>query len=430
VVCENFAFQKVEKQDPKLEWRGFKAEKMNMDTLLANVAPEKRGYLSGSGKMESEGTMQGFSPEARAKNMRVKATGSISDGKIQNVPMAKEIGDLIGVPELENITFKEFSTDLSSAAEGIQVKAVEILGDLQRIRFNGLVGYDNSLNLPLLLGLGGKLREKATLQKFASYLQDDDKGYLSFPSPFTVSGNASKPKVQIDLGSETLVNLGLGVLEKELEKRGGAGSPELQQGLDVLKKNPAEAENVLGDMLNKKLEKKAERAEKKKEKASKTPKPTPAADTPSDGGVTATPTPVKDAARETPAPTPAGQSSKQTPVPGKATPTPAKSAPGTGKAVPTPVPAKATPAPAAEKATPTPQPTPAPAKATPAPAGAEASKATPVPVAGKKAPAADKADAASKKKAKASGEGKMRTRPLPPRRERWIPARRLRNKTV
>lgn len=428
VVCENFAFQKVEKQDPKLEWRGFKAEKVNMDTLLANVAPEKRGYLSGSGKMESEGTMQGFSPEARAKNMRVKATGSISDGKIQNVPMAKEIGDLIGVPELENITFKEFSTDLSSAAEGIQVKTVEILGDLQRIRFSGLVGHDNSLNLPLLLGLGGKLREKATLQKFASYLQDDDKGYLSFPSPFTVSGNAAKPQVKLELGSETLLNMGLGVLNKELEKRGGAGGSEAQQGLEVLK-DPSKAEDVLGDILNKKQEKKAERAEKKKEKASKTPKPTPAADAASEAGQTATPTPAKDAARETPAPTP-GSASKRTPAPGKATPTPAKSAPGSGKAVPTPAPGKPTPTPAAEKATPTPQPTPAPAKATPtpadgkptpaagkvtpAPANAEASKATPAPGTGKKAPATEKVDAASKKKAKGAASGKSADTPPPP----------------
>jgi hypothetical protein len=447
VVCENFSFQKVEKQDPKLEWRGFKAEKMDMDTLLANVAPEKRGYLSGSGKMESEGVMQGFSPEARAKNMRVKATGSISDGKIQNVPMAKEIGELIGVPELENITFKEFSTDLSSAAEGIQVKAVEILGDLQRIRFNGLVGHDNSLNLPLMLGLGGKLREKATLQKFASYLQDDDKGYLSFPTPFAVSGNASKPQVRLELGSETLVNMGLGALGKELEKRGGAGGTELQQGLEVLK-DPSKAGNVLGDILNKQVEgdatggaggKKGSGAdttgdaapktpkpasEKGGTKAKPTPKPTPEPVATPKSGQVVTPTPEKDAAQETPAPTPAPgkQPGKRTPIPGRPTPEKAVPTPVVEKPTPPPGGEKSTPTPAAGKATPTPQPTPnpakatptpAPVKATPTPAGGGASKATPAPGAGKKTPAAGKTGA-SPKKAKGSEAGKNVDATSPP----------------
>ncbi len=415
VVCENFSIQKVEKQEPRLEWRGFKAEKMDMDTLLANVAPEKRNYLSGLAAMESEGVLQGFSPEAKAKNMRVKATGSISDGQILNVPLAKEIGALIGVPELENITFKEFSTDLSTAADGIQVKAVEILGDLQRIRFNGLVGYDNSLNLPLVLGLGGKLREKVSLQKFATYLQDDDRGYLSFPSPFAVSGNASRPEVRLELGSETLVNLGLGALEKELEKRSGAGGTELQQGLEVIK-DPTKAGDLLGGILNKRTEE--EEAEEGKEKEGKAAEKTPAPDSPKGKTRRTTPTPTPaagEAVEQTPTPatdkrppaTKRTPTPKPTPVDRKRTPTSERSTPTPEQAVPTPAPP--TPTPVVEKSAPTP--TPEPEKTVPpsTPDAPDASKATPTPAAGKKTPPAGRGEV-SRKKAPAEKVGKKGTK--------------------
>jgi hypothetical protein len=114
---------------------------------------------------------------------------------MQNTPMTTALATLLGLQELRDLRFKNFSGDLKIEKgnvfldSGLQSSNIDILA-------KGTVGLDGRLDMPLTLRLSSEygqiLDEQAT---FAKYL-GDDQGRTTLH--LKAKGSVQEPKLTID----------------------------------------------------------------------------------------------------------------------------------------------------------------------------------------------------------------------------------------
>lgn len=205
--------------DPTMKWLGVSGENIDLETLIANVAPDAAGYLRGTAGFATAGSAQGFSPEAMEKSLRLTLDTFVKDGEIIEMPLAKELALVTNIDEFKRIVFKRFDSKFVTKPEGIMVEKMEIVGVPQKIGITGKVGYDQVLDLMLDLAIGDKLKAKTEGKSYARILKTDSDGFLHFPTPLGVSGTTSKPKIALKISAENILDLGTNALQNELLKK-------------------------------------------------------------------------------------------------------------------------------------------------------------------------------------------------------------------
>ncbi|MBN1865770.1 DUF748 domain-containing protein [Candidatus Sumerlaeota bacterium] len=220
IACESVSIRKTAAAAaPRIEWKEATGEKLDVYTLLANLSPKNAGRLTGAAEFQTSGAAQGFDEESMRRALRATFHSRVRDGELKGVPLLDELAAATGIAELRQVGFFRFDTDIVADDKAFQVRAVDIEGDLQKIHADGHVRYNEKIDLPLTLALGGKLKERVQREKYARFLQTDEKGYLAFPTPLKVSGTLSKPKIRLEFPTENLLDVGFGVLNQELQKQ-------------------------------------------------------------------------------------------------------------------------------------------------------------------------------------------------------------------
>ena len=205
-------------QDPLLRWKDVKGAGFDVDTLIANCAAKYRGYVKGKASIETFGSAKGFTEEAMRQNLRAELRANVTDGEILDVPIFQELAAVTTLNDLRRIVFTHFDSEYLAGEKGIEVKRVDIVGEPQKIHLDGRIGYDQKLDLPMTLALGGSLKKSVEKQNYAQYLKKDADGYVGFPMPLAVGGTMAKPKIKIDFPKEVLIDTGMDLLKNRLDK--------------------------------------------------------------------------------------------------------------------------------------------------------------------------------------------------------------------
>jgi hypothetical protein len=220
VACSAFSMEnKAGAADPVLTWRDCKGAGLDVDTLLASLAPANRGKLTGTAEFDASGQAQGFSQEAMTSALRTTVSSKIENGKLVGLPLTEEIANATHISQLKDMDFTRLDCGVQTDGKGIQLTEVDLVGPEQKIVVKGTVGYDMKLAMPLSLAIGGDLKSRIQGQPYAAAMKEDAEGYLAFPAAMTVSGTASKPSVKLNLDKAMLIDVGLGILNQTMKDR-------------------------------------------------------------------------------------------------------------------------------------------------------------------------------------------------------------------
>ncbi|MFC1837295.1 AsmA family protein [Thermodesulfobacteriota bacterium] len=137
----------------------------------------------------------------------LNADGSFTllDGGIKGTPVSSSISTLLGLQELNNISYKNI-TGTFKIVEGGKVRVKSSMqGENLDAVADGIIGLDGTLDLPLTLHLSPPLADKLKSRaSFAKYLTDEQggstlhlklKGSLSSPRP-TLDMSSAKSQIQ------------------------------------------------------------------------------------------------------------------------------------------------------------------------------------------------------------------------------------------
>jgi uncharacterized protein involved in outer membrane biogenesis len=165
---------------------------------LSSALVEKlAGMLTGS--LQTGMTFSGAGTTWQQMSKVLTADGSFTliDGGIKGTPVSMSIANLLGLQELNNISYKNISGTFN-IVEGGKVKIkTNMQGADLNAEAEGIIGLDGSLNLPLTFHLSPALADKLRARaSFAKYLSDDKGGSTLH---LKLAGSLKKPQPTLDM---------------------------------------------------------------------------------------------------------------------------------------------------------------------------------------------------------------------------------------
>ncbi len=216
ITGESVLLNSAESDKPPVEWVNIEGADLDIDHLLATVAPEKRGYLLGTAAFATTGFLRGDKQQRDQAPAGGELVTRVTDGEILNVPIVNAIAQATQLQELRKVIFQRFDSHYVARRDGIHLDRFIIVGKPQKIQASGKVGWDQSVDIPIQLALGGKLKKEVQDRSYSKYLREDSDGYLKYPTPLGVGGTLTKPKVKLTFPTQSFLDIGIGILEDEL----------------------------------------------------------------------------------------------------------------------------------------------------------------------------------------------------------------------
>ncbi|MCD6197913.1 MAG: AsmA family protein [Deltaproteobacteria bacterium] len=165
---------KADLNKPGLAYDGqLDVESVNVQGLLASLAPGVKDMISGA--LQSHLTFSGAGTEwpKLGDALIVDGTYGLHDGRVSNTPVTLAVAKLLGLDELNNMSFEDLDGSLHIIKGQVALKT-RMTGKDVNAQAKGTVGLDGKLNLPVSLRfspeLSEKLRKRASVAK---YLMDE-----------------------------------------------------------------------------------------------------------------------------------------------------------------------------------------------------------------------------------------------------------------
>jgi uncharacterized protein involved in outer membrane biogenesis len=217
----------VDLNKPGLAYDGnFGLQSVQAGDFSSAIVQRLAGMLSGSLQSAISFSGAGTSWQQISKVLTADGSFTLTDGGIKGTPVSMSIANLLGLKELNNISYKNISGTFK-IVEGGKVK---IKTNLQGADLNaeteGIIGLDGSLDMPLTFhlspALADKLRSRAS---FAKYLTDEQGGSTLH---LKLGGNIKSPQPTLDMKGvqEQLQKSLQQEALKQLEGSGEKSSPE------------------------------------------------------------------------------------------------------------------------------------------------------------------------------------------------------------
>lgn len=146
-----------------------------------------------SGVMASNLTFKGNGKEWSVikKSLNGKGSFSLVNGGLQRTPLTTALATLLGIPELNDLRFDDFSGDITIANGKIALDA-NLQSQGVSIQAKGNVGLDGSLQMPLTLRLSPEYSKRSSVTRYLA----DDRGRATLY--LHAKGSIQKPKLTID----------------------------------------------------------------------------------------------------------------------------------------------------------------------------------------------------------------------------------------
>jgi len=187
----------VDLNQPGLSYNGSLGLKsVEAADLSSAIIQKAAGMLTGSLQAALNFTGAGTSWDDLKNVLKADGSYTITDGGIKGTPVSSSVSTLLGLQELNNISYKNI-TGTFKVVEGGKVK---IKSSMQGVDLNaeaeGVISLDGNLDLPLTLHLSPVLTDKLKSRaSFAKYLSDDQGGTTL---NLKLTGNLASPKPTLD----------------------------------------------------------------------------------------------------------------------------------------------------------------------------------------------------------------------------------------
>jgi len=200
---------------PELAYQG----NLDLSSIQANqlsnfFAKKASDLVSGTLQSSVKFAGSGMKWEIIKKTLSGDGKFALSDGQIKETPITATVSTLLGIPQLKNISFKDFSGNFRIKEGKVELKSSMNSTDIQA-ETAGRVGLDGSLDLPLTIKLSPALGSELGGQaKVTQYLKDSEGNTVL---NMKLAGSVSKPTPTLDMGSAQK-QVGETIKNKLLEK--------------------------------------------------------------------------------------------------------------------------------------------------------------------------------------------------------------------
>ena len=206
----------LNKADPPFDGN-LALQSLQADGLTSSLIQKAAGMLTGTLQSSVNFSGAGTTWDKIKNVLTADGTFSLEKGSITGTPASGAVANLLGLSELNNISYKNISGTFTVVKGGkvklnTQLKSADISADA-----DGIIGLDGSLNMPVTLNLSPALTEKLKSRgSFAQYLADDEGGSTL---NLKLAGTVSSPKPTLDMKSvqDQLQK----TLQKKLFEQGG-----------------------------------------------------------------------------------------------------------------------------------------------------------------------------------------------------------------
>jgi uncharacterized protein involved in outer membrane biogenesis len=222
----------LNKPDPPFDGK-INLQSMQADGLTASLIQKAAGMLTGSLQSSVNFAGAGTTWDKIKNVLTADGTFSLEKGGITGTPASAAVANILGLPELNNITYKNISGTFK-IVEGGKVKLnTQLKGNDISVDANGIVGLDGNLNMPLTLHLSPAMAEK--LQSRASFTQYlADGGENGSTLNLKLGGTVTSPKPTLDMkGVQDQLQKTL--QKKLLEGAGDSGAGESSSPENMIK---------------------------------------------------------------------------------------------------------------------------------------------------------------------------------------------------
>jgi len=214
---------KVDINRPGLAYDGqFDIKSVKIEGLLASLAPKAKDMISGT--LQSQLTFSGAGIEwpKLGDDLILDGTYGLHDGRVSNIPVTAAIAGLLGLDELNNMSFEDLDGSIH-VTDGQMDLDTQMTGKHVNAEAEGTVGLDGKLNLPVRLHfspeLSEKLRKRASVAKYLA----DKTGEIDIS--LKLAGTVTRPYPTLDTAG-VQEQIKEAVRKKAIEELGRAFSEE------------------------------------------------------------------------------------------------------------------------------------------------------------------------------------------------------------
>ncbi len=170
---------------------------MQAADLSSSLMQRLAGMLTGSLQSGMNFSGAGTTWQQISKVLTADGSFTLTDGGIKGTPVALSIANLLGLKELNNISYKNIGGTFIIVEGGKLKIKTNMQGEDLDAEAEGVIGLDGSLDLPLTLHLSPALADKLKSRaSFAKYLTDDQGGSTLH---LKLAGNLKSPQPTLNM---------------------------------------------------------------------------------------------------------------------------------------------------------------------------------------------------------------------------------------
>ncbi|MBM4310726.1 MAG: AsmA family protein [Deltaproteobacteria bacterium] len=206
---------------------------LQADPVLSAFLPGTKGKLFGSLNLDLAASGTGTLTDTFKKNLECTSQIDLTDGRITGLGLAKSLADFLNLNELRELRFSRFGGTVN-IARGQARLDTELNGDDVRMRPQGVVGLDGSLDIDLNAALSPAIMKKLDKRDRLALVLTDNQGWGRLP--ITIGGSLDRPRFSLDaagLKEQAIENLQQRLIERLVpkEKPAADSGVETQQNL-------------------------------------------------------------------------------------------------------------------------------------------------------------------------------------------------------
>jgi hypothetical protein len=190
-------FDLADPEAPKQEL-ALEVEEVQLGGLLGEFS-QTAGLLSGSLSGSSTWRGQGSGSELR-QQLSAQGQGTALNGRLRGAPLLHGLSQLLGLPGLENLNYRDLGFTFSVEAGRVQLPRLQLRAADADLSLLGSVGLDGTLDLGLNVLLSQELSKRYVQGRIGSAVgslfADPDKRIML---DFRVGGTYRAPRLQPDL---------------------------------------------------------------------------------------------------------------------------------------------------------------------------------------------------------------------------------------
>jgi len=235
-----------------------KVDGLDIAPLADTFKPELKGKVGGLMTAKVYGTGYGISQADLQQNLHGIVELAIRQAHLERLPSVQKVlqqaGILLQSPDVTNSTINDVDASGKIADGKLHTDNLHARGSAIETSIRGDIFFDQRLAMEATLKIQrAAMSQSSLLGPFLQTVSNEKGDWIQLPGGTKIMGTLTNPQVNIDTGkfaTETIVNTGISILKRALEKKGAESQPQGQPQQQQQQENPIE--NLLNGIFKKK----------------------------------------------------------------------------------------------------------------------------------------------------------------------------------